>query len=575
MNPTPNNIITVLFNFVQSIFIRYKSWIIIIIIYYIYKKIFLVNKSYIKKNTTLVLHINSNHLSQTKEFVETIFAIRDAKNNQKINLLHLDVSQIANLNNQLSYSYSVLEELRDTLVDFGKEKEITAWSTNYDIKSYYLASVADTIRINTGGAILLNGMHFESTFYTNLLKKIKLPIKTFKAEGNTHKGALENVTLTEFSEENKEQIKEYLDQVIEVVIKTIEKSINDRNKNKGCYSKDIELENIIFTDNDEAIGLGIIDKEVHFDELYNKQKQPGFLQMFIDPENRLMPQLLKGTYIEITDYIKNVNVIKDTVILFINGQLGNGLLSKGVDEEKIKREVDYILRNKYIIKNIIIAIDSPGGAVTSGVTIFHYLNKLRKDIDVEFNITVMHGSMAASGGYWLSVISNNIISRNLCITGSIGVFSMLPDFQTFLKELGITYDSIYNENNFMTNLIADSDNKIKDNFQKSIDNIYRKFKKHIKDNRQKKINFATSGGGRIFSGSTALEHNLVDEVSDIYNLVKTLNKNNKIVGIPTIINLTKSNSNSMFSGATSLIKNFKKINFVIHNLQEYIKNNNI
>lgn len=559
MKTNISKLLGVLYYFFLDIFIKYKFTIFIILIYIILKNYNTQKNKLLLNETTLVVYLDRNHLVQSPIYIKTLTALKYAIQDKKIKEVHMNLTNVTFMMNTLSSSFSLLEELRGLIVNLSLAgKKVTAYSSNYDIISYYLASAADTIICPPYGYIHINGIFYEAKFYKDLLEKIKVPMKTFKAKGNIYKSGPEMYTEKRFTEPSKRQMQEYFDQV-EIEIKNkIEQNLKQKNDK-------LKMEEIIYMPADMALENNIINSIQYSDEIYEPVKTPSFFELLLNPNMNLNGKLKKKKHqINITYYWDKIKVVKDTVMLFLTGQIGDGVLSSGINLEKFKNEVNHIIKKKKEIKNVIIGIDSPGGRVDIGMEMFFYLDKLRKE---NFNIIVLQGSMAASGGYWLSVISKHIVARNLTITGSIGVYSIQPSFYNLLEYIGITYDGIQQDRNFFGEVQKKSkkDNKMQNIYQNRIDFIYDNFKKHITDNRTLPIDFEEYGGGRVLSGTKGLEANLVDEISDYLSLLKKINKSDEVVMI-NIIDI-KQKGGGFGTAAKILINNYQKLTYIISQIK--------
>jgi protease IV len=571
------NVVITLFKYL------FKYYILIFLFgIFVLPQILSYKKPYISNNTVLL--INLSHSTQSKKHVNLIYSIKNAAFDNRINKIHLNLSMLMNIDNHITTSLAIYEEVRDALLFFKEKsnKEIDVWSENYNLVTYYLASVADNIYMAPYGMMSLNGFYYQSQFFKGLLDNLKLKYVSYKATNNDYKSAVDKFEQTKFTKQSKEQMQIYLDQMWNTVSNDILESMKNKdNFNKSYPSVNNKIfKDIIFMRSDDAIENGLITGIIYKNELYKKPIQPGFGSMLMG--NNENPELtLRDTYIEkqsqinVNKYARILQKSSDTAIIFLNGVIGGSLFDSGIDTAAFDQQVNIILKNKSI-KNVIISIDSPGGAVGIAMQMFNRLEQLKEE---KKKIIVSQGTLAASGGYWFSVIGDKIWSHSLTITGSIGVFNLIPVFRHFLKNIGITYDEIntFEDSNIFNNIMKDDEKTVniaKEKWQKNVNKIYEDFKDHIAKHRHKihsdfKIKDDITGGGRIFSGEDGKKLKLVDEIGGIFDIMSDLeNNSNKIPGIPYMFSIKQggfTNLNSM----KLIIKNYNNLVSILEKIDKF------
>ena len=423
------------------IFQRYIFLIAIIFIFYILPKLNKIIPKRFKPNSTLVVLLNNEHMYQSPSYIKLLTVLDDVATNKNISEIFLDLNGIVTLENNYSSSFAMIDELRDSLNNCkAKGKIITAWSENYDLRSYYLALSANNITSTQYGTMMLGGLSQSTKFYKLLLDNLNIKYNLFRPKDNCYKSAGEIYIQNKFSEMSKEPIKNYAEDIDEKIMKTLNLEIAERND-----SIDIKKHPMLSAKKAKE-KYNLIDELKYKCDIYEDKKLTNFLSIL---QTEKQPSLKKLNTVTVDNYYNSLKINPNIAMIFINGQLGGINLFQNQDQvEKLTMEVNYILKQKKI-KKVIICMDCPGGAVTVGDDMFNQLLKLRQS---KKEIIVIQGTVAASGGYWLSCIGDKIYAHPLTVTGSIGVFSVIPNFIPLLSKMGISYDYINKENNFYSRL---------------------------------------------------------------------------------------------------------------------------
>ena len=513
--------------------------------------------------------MNNEYLYQSSSYIKLITVLENASTDPKISEIFLDLNGIVTLENNYTSSFAVVQEIRESLDNCRQQgKKISIWSENFDLLTYYLALSSDNIMSTKYGLMSLGGFSQGVKFYKRLLEKLSINYNLFRPDSNIYKSAAEVYTKQEFSEVSKKPFTDYANEIDQAILEKIKEDIIKRNEN-------FNIDNEILISNLKGKKNFLIDVLTTKDNIYSYKK--NMLNSLFDMINANQPPMLLGSNnILLDDYYNTLKGNKDTAMIFINGQLGGMNIFQNNQVEKLRNEVNYILKSKKI-KKVIICIDCPGGAVTIGEEMFNILLYLKNSKE----IIVIHGTVAASGGYWLSCIGDKIISRPLTVTGSIGVFCVIPSFKDFFKKIGIDYDYINPDKNF-NKLLNDKNEILKDNFKEQVEEIYDVFKEHVNKYREKCYDFDKVGQGKFYSGSQALEFKIVDSVGGFRGYLMDNKKISKSGQINTskiqIVDFTKKN-NSIISFIKSVIfvmKYFNKIkNYIEKELNQDMILNNI
>lgn len=426
-------------------------------------------------------------------FTEVLNAIENAKTDDNI-------KGITIVNNYSMLGMAQLKELRDELNRFKKSgKFIVSYADVYSQKEYYLNSVADTIYLNPLGEMDFKGLSSEVMFFKGLQEKTGVKMEVIRH--GKYKSAVEPFISDNMSEANREQITALLNSVwsgIAADIATSRKiSVEELNTvADGLLARTPEM----------AKAAKLIDKIGYEDQFHAGIKKA--LKVEKDKEYKK---------IDIVDYALNNNTKPKNessenriAVIYAQGEIRSG--EGGVNyigEKSMNRALKEARDNKNI-KAIVLRIDSPGGSALTSELIWREIELTKKVKPV----VVSMGNVAASGGYYIACNADKIFAENSTITGSIGVFGMLPNFSTLTEKIGIHTEQVSTHTNS-----ADYSPfvPLTDNFraftQESIERIYKTFVNRVATGRKMTFEQVDEiGQGRVWTGAEALKIGLVDEI---------------------------------------------------------------
>jgi len=445
---------------------------------------------------------NSPIFEQEKTMgLNTLSAIvKQAKEDDNIKGIYLDISSV-------SASLATVEEIRNCLLDFKESgKFIYCYSESLSQMSYYLASVSDKIFLHPQGVIDLRGLASQVLFFKKMFEKIELDMQIVRH--GTYKSAVEPFMLDKMSEANREQFQTCLNSMWNDMVANMSKnrSIAVKTIQNTCDSL------LILTDVKTALDRGFIDQLMYKDE---------FLA-FVSSELGL-DSSKKINFVSAKDYKKTLSandiMKKDKIaVIYAVGNIAdekgnNQIIGSSTAEEIAKARKD---KN---VKAIVFRINSGGGSALMSETIWREVELARQ----EKPIVVSMGDLAASGGYYIACASSYIVAQPNTITGSIGVFGVIPNAEKLLaNKLGITVDRVKtNQHSDALTISRPMDNYERSVLQKHVENVYSVFVKRVADGRQLNFSFVNSiGEGRIWSGIDALRLNLVDTLGGIDIAIK-------------------------------------------------------
>jgi protease-4 len=399
---------------------------------------------------------------------------------------------------ELTGGWASIKEIRDALVDFKKtNKFIVAYADNYMQSNYYLASVADKILLNPEGLFDFRGLSSELVFIKNTLDKLGIQMQIVKV--GTYKSAVEPLINTKMSDANREQVSVYLNSLWKTAL------------NDMAASRKIPVDSLnaiadkmlMFRDANEAIKAGLVDTLVYVNEA------DSILKKFIgDGFDKKL--LVKHSKMNNVPDKKKFQKDKVAVIYAVGG-IDDGD-SEGIVSEKLIKTIDEVAEDK-MVKAVVFRVSSPGGSAYGSEQIWHALSNLKK----QKPLVVSMGDYAASGGYYISCMADQIIAQPNTITGSIGIFGVIPDLSGLNNKIGLTFDGV------KTNKMSDAISlnrpfrpEERELMQSYVDRGYELFVKRCADGRGKKVDeIKAIAEGRVWTGEDALKIGLVDKIGGL------------------------------------------------------------
>jgi len=398
----------------------------------------------------------------------------------------------------VSAGTATLGEIRDAMLDFKESgKFIYAFSENYTQKSYYLASVADSVFMTPGGMFLFNGLSAEVMFYKNALKKIGVEMQVIRH--GSYKGAVEPFLRDDLSDENREQIESYVGAIWE-------KIVGDISESRGISVEKLNqiADDLATIDSEQLVETGMLDGLIYFDEMLSLLKEKMDVEEEDDLETVTLKRYKDATVKEKKTYSKDKVAVIYGMGTVIDGTAGEGYISS----ERISKAIRKARRDKSV-KAIVFRINSGGGSGMASDVIHREVMLAAKEKPVVASM----GDVAASGGYYIAAPADTIIAGPGTITGSIGVFGMFPNVQELMNDkIGVTTDVVKtNKNANILSPMDPLDPEERAIMQKMIDDFYIKFVNLVAEGRGKTYDEIDAiAGGRVWAGSDALELGLID-----------------------------------------------------------------
>ena len=438
---------------------------------------------------------------------DIIESLKFAKTDKNIKGIYLEVS------NPVA-GFATLEEVRNALLDFKKSgKFIYTYSEGYSQKAYYLATTADKLYLNPEGGLEIKGLSSQMMFFKKMLEKTGVEVQIFRH--GKFKSAIEPFMLDKMSEANRAQVETYLGSLWNHMI-------NGMAKSRGMSSKDINdmANNLLIRSPQDAVKYKLVDELKYEDEVFSAIKK-----------NIQIAETDKITFASLTDYTEantNTKLSKNKIaVIYAVGEIESG---EGDDEKIGSERIAKAIKDARLdkdVKAIVLRVNSPGGSALASDVIWRETVLAQKAKP----FIVSMGDVAASGGYYISCAADRIFAQPNTITGSIGVFGMIPNAQKALSEkLGITIDTVNtNKHSDVGTILRGATPVEYEYIQQSVEHIYDVFISKVALGRKtSKSKIDSIGQGRVWSGADAIKINLVDELGGINDAIAYAAKQAKV-----------------------------------------------
>ncbi|MEG0950012.1 MAG: signal peptide peptidase SppA [Bacteroidales bacterium] len=398
-------------------------------------------------------------------------------------------------------SYPTTEAIRRRLEAFKESgKFIIAYNNHYSQNQYYLCSVADSIFLNPVGSLNLTGLITQNVFFKNALEKLGVEMQIFRV--GTFKSAIEPFILNKMSEANREQTETYLHSMWHTILSDISRS---RNLSVDSLNA-ITNEGTGFMTAENVLKTGLISGLKYQSDILPLLKQ------ITNDDDIATPDLAKVKSMK--SYKKEY---KDQIaVLYAVGEITDSK-SDGIYWEETVKEIEEIKKDESV-KAVVFRVNSPGGSAFASEQIWEAISSLKK----EKPVVVSMGTYAASGGYYISCNADYIIAEPTTLTGSIGVFGMIPNASDLLtNKIGLTFDEVKTNkfgNITFTQPMTELEKQL---LQRSVEDIYTLFMQRCADGRGLPVDsIAKIAEGRVWSGTNALQIGLVDELGGMQTAIE-------------------------------------------------------
>ncbi len=433
---------------------------------------------------------------------QILTSLENAVSDDRIKGIYLKLSMV-------NGGMASVEEIRNALLKFKESsgKPVYAYGDYFDQKSYYLATVADEIVIHPMGAVDFRGLGGEMMFFTKALDKAGIEMQIVRH--GKFKAAVEPFMHEKMSEENREQQLVYMGSLWNHMLEGISKQRNIPVEKLNQLADDVQT----FNQGTGAVETGLVDASRYKDEVLDD------LRRIIGDENaKEIPIVSASNYSKAIIKGKDKPFTRDKIaVIYASGDIGISMGGNTIIGEELGREIRKVRRDSSY-KAIVLRVNSPGGSIFDAEVIWREV-KLAAE---EKTMVVSFGDVAASGGYYIASGADRIIAHPNTITGSIGIFGMIPNIGELMNEkLGITTDVVKtNKNSDLISLTRPMTAYERHLLQQNIEEGYDVFITHVAEGRKlSKEQVDSIGQGRVWSGRNAMDIGLIDQFGGLQEAI--------------------------------------------------------
>lgn len=475
----------------------------------------------VEKNSVFVLNLSGTISEQGSENPLSMFtgdnslnsglndilsSIKKAKANDDIKGIYIEAGALA-------ANYATLQEIRNALDDFRKSgKWIVAYGDFYTQGAYYVASVADKVYINPKGIVDWHGIGAQTMFYKDFMAKFGVKWEVVKV--GTFKSATETFTEEKMSDANRLQTKTFIDgtwrNVCDAVSKSRGISVDSLNSYADSYLALQATETLVKAKMVDGMMYGDQVKDA-VKKMMKLEKDDDIAQLTLNDMLNVKDEKVEGS--EIAVYYAEGDIVQDPKAATMFGN-NNYIASR-----KVCKDLEDLM-NDDDVKAVVVRINSGGGDAYASEQMWHQMSELRKVKPV----VVSMGDYAASGAYYMSAPASWIVAQPNTLTGSIGIFAVIPDLSGLVTtKLGVRFDEVKtNRNSTFGNLMARPFNaEEKAMLQASVNRGYSLFRQRVADGRRLPVESVEKiAQGRVWLATDALNIKLVDQLGGIDDAVK-------------------------------------------------------
>jgi protease-4 len=437
---------------------------------------------------------------ETPSLFDMVRLIEHAKKDANVKGIYILASSNVN-------GFAASEEIRKALLDFRKSKKfVVAYGETITQKGYSVANVAQKIFVHPQGGLEWAGFSSNLLFLKGMLDKLEIKPQIFYA--GKFKSATEPLRETQMTEANRLQTSVWLGDLYN---QFLYQTAAARNLDTALI-RSLAVEGKIQTASD-AVKYNLIDGLKYDDQV--KNEITGRLNLAVNS---------KINFIYFGEYAKSVTLNESSAsekiaVIYASGDIISG---SGTDEQVASDDYKELIRKARLdksVKAIVLRVNSPGGSALASDVIWREVSLAKK----EKPVVVSMGDVAASGGYYIACNANKVFANASTITGSIGVFSIVPNIESFLKnKVGITSDRVrtgpFADMGSMDRALTEPEKKF---FQSSTDSIYNTFKSRVSEGRNRDLEYVDSiAQGRVWTGTRGLTVGLVDEIGTLSDAIE-------------------------------------------------------
>ncbi|QXP72691.1 signal peptide peptidase SppA [Tenacibaculum sp. AHE15PA] len=394
------------------------------------------------------------------------------------------------------------QAIRNKIEEFKESgKFVYAYNDVYSQKNYYLSSVADSLFLNPVGAIDFKGLSTEVLYYKDFEDKYGIKMEVIRH--GKYKSAVEPYLTNKMSDANREQTTSLLKSIWSEITDDISKSRNITTQQLNLIADNANGRNAIMAKDHKLIDAIIYEDEYEAKLALNADK--------------------KINTISLADYIKSgkgrisYTAKNKIAVIYAQGEImyaeGNeNIIGQGIINKALRKA-----RKDKNVKAIVLRVNSPGGSALASELIWRELELTKK----EKPLVVSMGNVAASGGYYIACNADKILAEPTTITGSIGVFGAIPNFNKFADNIGINAEQVSTNNNPNYSVFEPMDKKFYDVTKEGVEQIYTTFVNRVATGRNMTfVQVNEIAQGRVWTGKEALENGLVDKLGNLNDAIK-------------------------------------------------------
>ena len=486
----------------------------------------------VKKNSIMMLDLNGSLVERTSDNIfkelfdkedsaygldDILASIKKAKENDDIKGIYIQATS-------LNANFASLQEIRDALDDFKKNgKFIVAYSDNYTQGMYYLSSVANKVLLNPKGAIEWRGLASQPLFLKGLLEKLGIEMQVFRV--GTYKAAVERFSATEMSPANREQVTAYITSIWNEIITDVAASRKISVDSLNNYANRM----LMFYPAEQTVKSGMADTLIYKNDVRDYLKQ--------------LVEIDKDDDLAVLGLDEMINVKKNTpkdksgniiAVYYAFGEIDGGSSSTdedGIISNEVIKDLRKLKEDKDV-KAVVLRVNSPGGSAFGSEQIWEAVCQLKK----EKPVIVSMGDYAASGGYYISCAADTIVAEPTTLTGSIGIFGLIPNAKGLTDKLGLSFDVVKTHKfadfgNIMRGMNTDEQTLL----QMYINQGYDLFVSRCAEGRKMSKNeIEKIAEGRVWTGETAKKIGLVDILGGIDKALEIAVKKAKVEGYTVV-----------------------------------------
>ncbi|NDV47739.1 signal peptide peptidase SppA [Paludibacter sp. 221] len=427
---------------------------------------------------------------------EILANIRKAKDNPNIAGIQLNCGA-------LSAGYASVTEIRDALADFKESgKFIVAYADSYTQKMYYLASVADQVLLNPIGSVEFQGISSTTMFYKNMLDKLGIEMQIVKV--GEFKSAVEPYINTKMSDANRQQVTVYVNSIWQNLLNEVSEARGIAVNRLSAYAD----EALSFREAQKTLDYGFVDQLVYQSEVEE------IVKTYMGETGKSKPVFVKHSAMKNVPEDKKYNKTKLAVIYAVGGidmSETDGIVSK-----KLVKTINKVADDD-AVKAVVFRINSGGGSAYGSEQIWYALTRLK----AKKPLIVSMGDYAASGGYYIACMGDQIIAQPNTLTGSIGVFGQIPNIGKLSEKIGLNYDVVktnkMSEGITIHRAFTPEERGIMQNY---VNQTYELFVQRCADGRDMTTaQIKAIAEGRVWTGENALEIGLVDKLGNLNDAI--------------------------------------------------------